>query len=72
MTQEEEITRKVEELNDIFLGLNEKGRDSALIILRTLDFAQGVIYQTECQQPIRRFSSKEVGGKENVYIAKTI
>jgi len=43
MAQSRDEIEKVEELNSIFTGLNEKGKDSALTILRALSFAQAVM-----------------------------
>lgn len=43
MTHKRETAQKTAELSAAFLLLNDKGRDSALTILRTLDFAQSVM-----------------------------
>ena len=43
MTQNEKQIKRIAELNSIFLTLDEKGQDSALTILRSLDFAQSVM-----------------------------
>lgn len=43
MTQNRDDVQKVAELNALFVGLNAKGKDSALTILRALNFAQAVI-----------------------------
>ncbi len=43
MTQNRNDVQKVAELNAIFVGLNAKGKDSALILLRALNFAQAII-----------------------------
>lgn len=51
MTQEEDTIRKMQELNDIFLDLNEKGKENVLIVLKALSFAQTTICQRGCQQP---------------------
>lgn len=42
MTQAKEQAKKIAELNTLFLTLNEKGQESALTILRSLEFAQSV------------------------------
>lgn len=49
MTQTKEQGEKVAELSAAFLGLNDKGQDSALTILKTLRFAQSVLFPTDCQ-----------------------
>ncbi len=51
MTQEEDTIRKMQELNDIFLGLNENGKENVLIVLKALSFAQTTICQGGCRQP---------------------
>lgn len=43
MTHENEMVKKIAELNALFLSLNDKGQDSALNILRSLEFAQSVM-----------------------------
>ena len=43
MTQKQDGTQKLAEMNAIFLGLNEKGQESALMILKSLEFAQAVL-----------------------------
>ena len=43
MTQKQDGTQKLAEMNAIFLGLNEKGQESALMILKSLEFAQSVM-----------------------------
>lgn len=45
MTQNKEAANKIAELNALFLTLNEKAQDSALNILRSLEFAQSVMYE---------------------------
>lgn len=42
MAQSEEL-QKIAELNSTFMMLNDKGKDSALTILRALSFAQTVM-----------------------------
>lgn len=44
MTHSSDDAQKVAELNSIFAGLNDRGKDSALTILRALSFAQAVMY----------------------------
>lgn len=46
MTQNNEMVKKVSELNTLFLSLNDKGQDSALNILRALEFAQSVMCES--------------------------
>lgn len=43
MTQNEKQIKRIAELNSIFLTLDDKGQDSVLMILRSLDFAQTVM-----------------------------
>ena len=43
MTQKTENVRKIAELNALFLSLDDRGQDSALTILRSLEFAQSVM-----------------------------
>lgn len=43
MAQNKEEIKKIAELNALFLSLEDKGQDSALIILRSLSFAQSVM-----------------------------
>ena len=43
MAQEREDVKRIAELNALFLTLDDKGQDSALIILRSLGFAQSVM-----------------------------
>lgn len=49
MAQNRETVIKIAELNALFLTLNEKAQDSALNILRSLEFAQSVM----CEQPYK-------------------
>lgn len=61
MTHSRENAQRVAELNSTFMLLNDKGKDSALTILRALSFAQavmgadtyGVTGKTDHQQPAR-------------------
>lgn len=48
MTHSRENVQRIAELNSTFMMLNEKGKDSALTILRTLHFAQSVIGTSTC------------------------
>lgn len=45
MTQGKEDINKIAELNALFLSLDEKGKDSAINILRALEFAQAVMLE---------------------------
>lgn len=49
MTQKQDSAQKLAEMNEIFLGLNEKGQESALMVLKALEFAQSVMYRNEKQ-----------------------
>ena len=44
MTQTKETVRRTTEFNTLFLNLNEKGQEAALTVLKSLDFAQSVMY----------------------------
>ena len=50
MTHSEKRAKKIVELNTLFLALDEKGQESALNILRSLDFAQSVTAAPESRQ----------------------
>lgn len=41
MTKEEQ--KKIAEMNALFIKLNEQGKDGALTVLRSLNFAQSVM-----------------------------
>ena len=43
ITHNRDNTQKIAELNSIFEGLNDRGKESALTILRALNFAQAVM-----------------------------
>lgn len=43
MTQAKDNVQRVNEFNTIFMSLNDKGQDAALIILRALGFAQSAM-----------------------------
>lgn len=43
MTHNNEDVQKIAELNSTFMALNDKGKDSALTVLRALSFAQAVM-----------------------------
>lgn len=45
MTQNREDVKRLAELNTLFLTLNDKGQESVLTVLRSLDFAQSVMCQ---------------------------
>lgn len=50
MTHCKEDVRKIAELNSTFMTLNDKGKDSALTILRALSFAQAVMGADTCKE----------------------
>ena len=50
MTQIKDDIQRVAEFNALFMNLNEKGQETALIILRSLGFAQSVMYSQEKDQ----------------------
>ena len=52
MTQIEEEKTKAEEFSDLFLALDEIGKEAALAILRSLSFAQNAAHLTRhAEQP---------------------
>ena len=57
MTQKDSNSKEME-LVKIFLALDERGQESALIILKSLEFAQSVMCGTE-----KGFSEKREGAK---------
>ena len=48
MTHRKEDVQRIAELNSTFMSLNDKGKDSALTILRALSFAQAVMGTDTC------------------------
>ena len=51
MTHSKEDVQRIAELNSTFMVLNDKGKDSALTILRALSFAQAVMGTEPCKEP---------------------
>lgn len=49
MTQTKENKKRMAEFNALFIKLNEKGQESALAVLRTLDFAQSATHLPEVE-----------------------
>lgn len=61
MTQGKGDAQKIAELNSIFMTLNDKGKDSALTILKALSFAQAVMgadTHTETRSVVRQQSAR--------------
>lgn len=50
MTHCKEDAQKIAELNSAFMTLSDKGKDSALTILRALSFAQAVMGADICEE----------------------
>lgn len=50
MTHNKEDVQRIAELNSTFMTLNDKGKDSALTILRALSFAQAVMGADTCEE----------------------
>lgn len=50
MTQTNEKIQCIDELKALFVGLDEKGQETALAILRALEFAQSVMYLQDAEQ----------------------
>ena len=44
MTQTKEDIKRTSEFDTLFMNLNEKGQEAALTVLKSLDFAQSVMY----------------------------
>lgn len=61
MTQSREDAQRIAELNSIFLRLNDRGRDSALSILRALNFAQSVMSAETGSAPQADSAGKGLG-----------
>lgn len=51
MTQTKENAKRIAEFNALFLALNERGQDAALTVLKSLGFAQSVMYSQNAEQP---------------------
>lgn len=51
MTQRREEAQHIAEFNTLFMNLNEKGQEAALIILKSLEFAQSVMYSQKLNHP---------------------
>lgn len=49
MTQTKENVQRVNEFNKIFVGLNDKGQEAALTVLRALGFAQSVMLPQDAE-----------------------
>ena len=47
MTQDREQVNKIAEFNSLFIRLDDMGQNSALSILRSLEFAQSIMEQNE-------------------------
>ncbi len=58
MTHSKEDARRMAELNDTFMSLNDKGKDSALTILRALSFAQAVMGAEEAGDAARQQTAR--------------
>lgn len=54
MTQNKEEVERLAELNSLFLSLDDRGQDSALIVLRSLDFAQSVMCSSKQNEKSRK------------------
>lgn len=50
MTQTNEKIQCIEEFKALFVGLDEKGQETALAILTALEFAQSVMYLQDAEQ----------------------
>lgn len=58
MTQKEEDVNRIAEFNALFLTLNDRGKDAALTVLRSLGFAQSVMCESDEKQILN--TSEEV------------
>lgn len=50
MTQTKENIQRIAEFNSLFMNLNEKGQEAALTVLRSLGFAQSVMYSQDAKR----------------------
>ncbi len=51
MTQTKENIQRMAEFNTLFMNLNEKGQEAALTVLKSLEFAQSVMYSQKAETP---------------------
>ncbi len=58
MTQAKDNVQRVNEFNTIFMSLNDKGQEAALIILRALGFAQSAMLSQDEER--QRNSTKQL------------
>lgn len=70
MTQSENESGKIAELNQLFRGLDENGQGKALHVLRSLHFAQSVMAtptesDMEPQLQLEKFTQQDSGMKSN-------
>ena len=49
MTQTKDNAKRINEFNTIFIGLNDKGQEGALTVLRALRFAQSVMLPQDAE-----------------------
>lgn len=49
MTQKKENIQRITEFNALFMNLNERGQEAALTVLRSLGFAQSVMYSQRAE-----------------------
>lgn len=54
MTQRKNEVERIAELNALFMSLDNRGQNSALTILRSLEFAQSVMCMTEPTEQHRK------------------
>lgn len=59
MTHQNENAERIAELNTLFMTLDTKGQDSALTILRALEFAQNVMCSKELPEQPNTSSEKD-------------
>lgn len=50
MAQTKGNIQRTSEFNTLFMNLNERGQEAALTVLRSLDFAQSVMYSQRTDQ----------------------
>lgn len=58
--KEEDIQRNVK-FNTLFMNLNEKGQDAALMVLTSLNFAQSVMYSQGIEHEFRQMNLFDTG-----------
>lgn len=64
MTQIKDNVQHIAEFNALFMNLNEKGQDAALTVLRSLNFAQSVMYLQRAENHRTNKPQVHKGGRQ--------